>query len=210
MLPRRYTRISRLPRTLIFDLFPVLLLFYSIVEVLSVRRALQAVDQTAEHEAETYEKGEKIFISSIHLHDEQLLRGYWNDALLSLVEALGPSNVYVSIYESNSLDDTKGALRDLDAALEHAGVRTSIVLDETTRAQELDDDKKGEGWIWTPAGAKEKRRIPYLARLRNRTLKPLEELESKGERFDRVLFLNDVVYTVRFPSPRLQFRGAPS
>ncbi|KKY15662.1 putative polysaccharide export protein [Diplodia seriata] len=197
MLPRRYTRISRLPRTLLFDLLPVLLLFYSLVEVLSVRRALQAVDQTAEHEAETYEKGEKIFISSIHLHDEQLLRAHWNDALLSLVEALGPSNVYVSIYESNSRDDTKGALRDLDAELEHAGVRTTVVLDPSTREQELEGDKHAEGWITTPAGEQEKRRIPYLARLRNRTLKPLEELESKGERFDRVLFLNDVVFNAR-------------
>ncbi|KAL1637499.1 hypothetical protein SLS56_000637 [Neofusicoccum ribis] len=197
ILPRRYARLSRLPRTLFFDLLPVLLLFWSLVEVLSIRRALQAVDQQAEHDAETAVKGEKIFISSIHLHDEQLLRGHWNDALLSLVDALGPENVFVSIYESNSLDNTKGALRELDAALEHAGVRTSFILDDTTRVQELQGDKDGEGWITTPNGNKEKRRIPYLARLRNRTLKPLEDLEKKGERFDRVLFLNDVVYTAR-------------
>ncbi|EKG11785.1 hypothetical protein MPH_11281 [Macrophomina phaseolina MS6] len=196
LLPRRYSRLSRLPRTILFDLLPVLLLFWSLVEVLSIRRALQAVDQAAEHDAETYPQGEKVFISSIHLHDEQLLRDHWNAALLSLVEALGPSNVYVSIYESNSLDNTKGALRDLGEALDRAGVPNTIVLDESTRADELRDaDAGGDGWITTPAGDKEKRRIPYLARLRNRALAPLHELDAQGQRFDRVLFLNDVVYT---------------
>lgn len=210
LLPRRYARLSRLPRTLLFDLLPVLLLFWSLVEVLSIRRALQGADQQAEHDAETYTPSEKVFISSIHLHDEELLRAHWNDALLSLVEALGAGNVYVSIYESNSLDNTKGALRELGIALDNAGVRNTIVLDESTRAQELQDaDKDGDGWITTPAGDKEKRRIPYLARLRNRALAPLGELEAQGERFDRVLFLNDVVFTVRLPRPPLRPRLTP-
>lgn len=199
LLPRRYARLSRLPRTLLLDLFPVLLLFWSLVEVLSIRHALQAVDQQTEHDAETTVKGERIFISSIHLHDEQLLRLHWNQALLELVKALGPENVFVSIYESNSLDDTKGALTELGVQLEDAGARMSIILDQSTRADELKGDKKGDSWITTPAGVKEKRRIPYLARLRNRTLKPLEDLQREGIRFDRVLFLNDVVYTVSPP-----------
>ena len=56
----------------------------------------------------------------------------------------------------------------------------------------------GSGWIDTPRVRKELRRIPYLSRLRNWTLEPLQELAQQGEKFDKVLFLNDVVFTVRF------------
>lgn len=50
-------------------------------------------------------------------------------------------------------------------------------------------------------GGEELRRIPFLAKARNRVLEPLLELQAKGGRngsFDR-LFLNDVIFTVRPP-----------
>jgi hypothetical protein len=52
------------------------------------------------------------------------------------------------------------------------------------------------GWIDTPRGKRELRRIPYLSKLRNISLKPLADLALKGIKFDRILFLNDVVFTV--------------
>jgi hypothetical protein len=55
---------------------------------------------------------------------------------------------------------------------------------------------RNSGWIDTPRGRKELRRIPYLSRLRNWTLQPLLELARQGEKFDKVLFLNDVVFSV--------------
>jgi hypothetical protein len=55
----------------------------------------------------------------------------------------------------------------------------------------------GEGWVKTPKGDMELRRIPYLSRTRNMSLKPLEELAKQGIIFDKILFLNDVVFTVR-------------
>ncbi|KAK8189939.1 cryptococcal mannosyltransferase 1-domain-containing protein, partial [Phyllosticta capitalensis] len=139
---------------------------------------------------------EKIFISSIHLHDEQLLRWHWNKALLALVESLGPENVHVSIYESNSLDNTKGALRELGDDLEKIGAKHTIELDETTRPDTLraGNPETDPGYVMTSRGEKELRRIPYLAKLRNKTLKPLEDLEKDGQRFDKVVFLNDVVF----------------
>ncbi|KAF2139385.1 glycosyltransferase family 69 protein [Aplosporella prunicola CBS 121167] len=195
MLPRRYTRLSRLPRTLLFDLLPALLLLWSIVEVISIRRALQASDAAASQAAHAFQPGEKVFISSIHLHDEPLLRAHWNTAVFELAQALGPANVFVSIYESNSYDDTKGALRELDDNLRRIGARTNIVLDTATREQELRRDDAADGWVRTPEGKREVRRISYLARLRNRTLQPLADLEKQGFRFDKVVFLNDVVFT---------------
>ncbi|KAF2091803.1 glycosyltransferase family 69 protein [Saccharata proteae CBS 121410] len=189
LIPRRYTSPSRLPRTLLFDLLPLLLILWTLFETVAIRRNLQLAD--AEARATSTSKGEKIFISSVHLHDEPLLRQHWNAALIALTQALGPANVYVSIYESNSLDDTKGALKELDAALGEGRVRRTVELDHVTRQANLDEalreDKK--------AGFNEPRRIPYLARLRNRTLRPMTELEKAGEKFDKVLFLNDVVFT---------------
>ncbi|KAK7534814.1 cryptococcal mannosyltransferase 1-domain-containing protein [Phyllosticta citribraziliensis] len=194
LLPRRYARLSRLPRTLFFDILPLFLVVYSVIEVLSIRGNLDAADIAAKASAIVTPKGEKIFISSIHLHDEQLLRWHWNKALLALVESLGPENVHVSIYESHSLDNTKGALRELADDLEKIGARRSIELDETTRAQTVMGNSEEPGWIMTSRGEKELRRIPYLSKLRNKTLKPLVDLEKQGERFDKVIFLNDVVF----------------
>jgi len=125
------------------------------------------------------------------------MRSHWNSAVVNLIKALGPENVYVSIYESGSWDDSKGALRDLDTELAHLGVRKTIVLDETTHLDEIQKEPAASGWIDTPRGKKELRRIPYLAKLRNLSIKPLEQLQSSGEHFDKVLFLNDVIFTVR-------------
>jgi len=130
-----------------------------------------------------------------------MLRLYWNTALLSLVTFLGPENVFVSIVESGSLDDTKGALRDLEEGLKGLGAETRIVLGET-----MDEQIEGtrhvpferEGWIYTGREAHgdegwEKRRIPHLAKLRNQAMEPLLLVKK---RFDRVLWINDVVFTV--------------
>ena len=116
-------------------------------------------------------------------------------------------NVYFSLYESGSWDDTKGALRELDERLEKLGVERRVVLEETTHVDEISRTPwvGEEGWVVTPRGRKELRRIPFLARARNRVLEPLFELQAGGVRngsFDRLLFLNDVIFTVRLPTIR--------
>jgi hypothetical protein len=143
--------------------------------------------------------GQKVFIASIHWNNEKILRSHWIPALLDLVAHLGESNVFVSVQESGSWDDSKGALRELDAALGAKGVRRRIVLDETTHADEIGKTPAGDGWIQTSRSGetKELRRVPYLAKLRNLVLEPLEELaREEGEVFERVVWLNDVVFTV--------------
>ncbi|KAI9770184.1 MAG: hypothetical protein M1839_003250 [Geoglossum umbratile] len=139
----------------------------------------------------------KIYISSTHWNNEAILRSRWNTAVVNLVKEFGPSNVYVSIYESGSWDDSKGALQELDHMLEALGVETTIILDETTHNDEIAKPPGKTGWIDTPRGKRELRRIPYLSRLRNFTLQPLEKLLLEGRSFDKILFLNDVVFTVK-------------
>lgn len=140
----------------------------------------------------------RVFIASIHWNNEAILRSHWNAAVLDLVRHLGPDNVYVAVLESGSWDDSKGALSELDGALEGLGAERSVELDNTTHKEEMGREADQAGWVWTSRGRKELRRIPYLSRLRNRImlkLQGLAERENKPRTFDKVLWLNDVVFT---------------
>ncbi|KAM0281936.1 hypothetical protein ACHAQH_003282 [Verticillium albo-atrum] len=150
----------------------------------------------------TPRKHERVYIAALHYNDAPLLREQWAPALLALVDRLGRANVYVNIYESGSWDDTKAALAELDAELEARGVPRSVVTSNITHQDELEGNRPAEGgtlpegWIVPSKGAKpEMRRIPFLARLRNFALQNLDGLHGKGVRFDKVLFLNDVLFT---------------
>jgi hypothetical protein len=130
-----------------------------------------------------------------------MLRLYWSAALLSLCTFLGPQNVYVSIVESGSLEDTKGALIDLKGELDKLGVGNRIILGEDAFQQiqileTTPEEGKRQGWIYTGIGIDgwEKRRIPHLAVLRNKAMEPLVEDDEK--KWDRLLWINDVVFTV--------------
>jgi hypothetical protein len=112
-----------------------------------------------------------------------------------LVQELGIENVFVSIYESGSYDDSKDALRELDAELEGLHVKRSIVLSDISHADEVARQPAEQGWIKTPDGETQMRRIPFLATVRNYVFEPLERLIAEGELFDAILFLNDVVFT---------------
>lgn len=141
-------------------------------------------------------EAQRVFIASIHWNNEAILRSHWNQALINLVEHFGRDNVFVSIQESGSWDNTKGVLRQLDQQLDDRGIQRRVVLDETTHLDEISRPPASRGWIDTPRGKRELRRIPYLARLRNLVLEPLAELAAKGYRFDKIIFLNDVIFTV--------------
>lgn len=193
--PRR-TRRFRLPR-LLHALISVFLV-WSAIETYSLSNHFARIDRAAEYQDHTMASSARIFIASIHWNDEEVLRSHWNNAVLDLVRALGPDRVFLSIYESGSYDNTKGAIRELDADLEDLDVPRKVVLSDVTHEDDIQapDAEKGEGWIDTDEGERELRRIPYLARLRNQSLQPLEELARVGVVFDSVLFLNDVVFTV--------------
>ena len=138
---------------------------------------------------------EKIYIASIHWTNEAILRSHWIKAVIELAKDIGPDNVFISIQESGSLDDSKGALRMLDLELEAAGIPKRIILDPTTHLDEISKSPAETGWIWTSREKLELRRIPYLARLRNLVMEPLYEMQREGQKFDKILFLNDVVFT---------------
>ncbi|KAF7953705.1 uncharacterized protein EAE97_001104 [Botrytis byssoidea] len=145
---------------------------------------------------------DRIFIASMHWNNEIILRSHWSAALLDLVRHFGVDNVYISIVESGSWDNTKSALRDLDMELGKLGVERSIELLDTTHKDEVEriPGPEEEGWIQTNRARKELRRIPYLAKLRNRVMEKLKKLADRtdgqtGRSFDKILWLNDVIFT---------------
>jgi len=54
---------------------------------------------------------EKIFVvSSIYDEQGELVSGAWGDAILGLVDLLGPDNVFLSIYENDADDKAQEQL----------------------------------------------------------------------------------------------------
>ncbi|KAF7319547.1 hypothetical protein HMN09_00294100 [Mycena chlorophos] len=88
---------------------------------------------------------------------------------------LGYHNVYVSIYENGSTDQTKALLRIFDALTRSVGMRITIRTSSRTR------------------GAFN-HRIEYLAEVRNAAFVPLHELrDAENEFFDTIVFMNDIL-----------------
>lgn len=163
-------------------------------DVLCVHYHLQS---SRSSEAPITIRDQRIFIASTHWNNEVVLRSHWNSAILDLARALGKDNVYVSILESGSWDNSKAALRELDSDLQKLGVGTTIELNDTTHLDDISRPPAASGWVDTPRGKRELRRIPYLAGIRNRSLQPLIDLRrEQGKVFDKILFLNDVIFTV--------------
>ncbi|KAF8523703.1 glycosyltransferase family 69 protein [Hysterangium stoloniferum] len=95
--------------------------------------------------------------------------------LFRVASILGYQNVFVSIYENGSKDQTKALLRIFDALTRSVGMR--VVIRTSMR-------KRGAF----------NHRIEYLAEVRNAALGPLHELrDSEGEIYDTVIFMNDVL-----------------
>jgi len=200
MLPRLFRNTNRYGRSyarLLFTLVALLLILDTCDLILFSR-----LPQRVQTSAKPSNHG-RIFIASIHWFNERILRSHWNNAVVDLVKHLGPANVFVAMLGSQSLDNTIGALQELDEQLAQLGVARSVVLENRTHEDEISriPSPGEEGWIWTPRGKKELRRIPYLASLRNRVMLEMDNkaTEAGFERFDKVLWLNDVVFTVWYP-----------
>ena len=129
---------------------------------------------------------EKVFIAaSIYDKNGELLRGDWGARLRELIGILGPDNVFLSIYENDP--DTLA-----QAALESFG--ESITCDKSLVSEHLDLATLPH--VITPTGVSRLKRIEFLAEVRNRALRPLEDSASPSysTQYDKLLYLNDVVF----------------
>jgi hypothetical protein len=125
---------------------------------------------------------EKVFIAaSLYDPGARLIGGRWAENVLELIDLLGPDNTYLSIYENESGEEARLAMSELDRTL------------PCNRTLTFEDHLGLEGVpnITLPDGTSRVKRIEYLAQVRNKALKPLEEAEVL---FDKVLYLNDVFF----------------
>ena len=149
--------------------------------------------QTLRHQAESSRKGEygranpdneKIFISaSIYDEGGYLLAGAWGDAVLKLLDILGNTNVFLSIYENESGEAAQTAQIRFERKVQ---CPHEIVYDKEFSVDDVNA-------ITLPDGSERTKRVAYLAEVRNRALLPLVD-GQKEIVYDKLLFLNDVIF----------------
>ncbi|KZV75706.1 glycosyltransferase family 69 protein [Peniophora sp. CONT] len=119
--------------------------------------------------------GEHKYFFAINLYNSFDIIPDLFSTLFRVGAVLGYHNVFVSIYENGSSDQTKALLRVFDALTRSVGMRFVIRTSQRTR------------------GAFN-HRIEYLAEVRNSAFVPLHELrEAENEYFDTIIFMNDVL-----------------
>lgn len=129
---------------------------------------------------------EKVFIS-VSLYDKggHLAGGRWGEQMLELIQMLGPENTFLSIYENDSpLGEAA-----LEAFKQRVPCAHEIVFDRSVSLE-------GFGNVTLPDGTERMKRLSYLSEMRNRPLRPLDRFRTDTGivEFDKVLFLNDVVF----------------
>ena len=151
-----------------------------------------------------------VYIASTQWNSGNLLQDHWIPSLLQIVKDLKAANieVFVSIYENGSWDSTKSTLDQLRQTLGNLGIANRITLDDKSHEYIIALNESNSGWLRTAYGT-EMRRIPYLANVRNEALKPLHEMTVAGERFDKLIFVNDVIFSVIFPVLETMFPVHP-
>lgn len=196
LLRRRRLRVSLI-------VFFIAFAYLAIILPSSLRRAQQA--ELAAYDASVgHLAPPRVFIAAMLANCAPLLSNYWIPSLLELIDKLGRDNVHVSILENGSLDETRSILKDLERNLTQRRVPYTLQFEDQFRdgvefqkdgvlQRLLGKEGTGDNWIMTDKGWYP-RRISYLAQLRNMVLDPLYYSSRK---FDRVLFINDVIFAVR-------------
>ncbi|KAJ6569489.1 mannosyltransferase 1, partial [Mycena capillaripes] len=116
---------------------------------------------------------EKIFIAAMFRDNEAVLP-YWIKEMTKFIYYAGPDNIFMSIVESNSGDNSPALLEEFDAKLGSMGVARRILTRDTT--------------IPRPSDMSGTPRIEFLSAVRNLVMEPLVQ---KGG-YDRVIFSNDI------------------
>ncbi|KAJ0417030.1 cryptococcal mannosyltransferase 1-domain-containing protein [Aspergillus carlsbadensis] len=130
-------------------------------------------------------RNEKIFIAaSLYDRGGDIAGGQWGQRILTLIDLLGEENVFLSIYENDSGSAGAGALLDFKAQV---SCNKSIVIEDKLDWADLHA-------VTVPGGSKRVKRIEYLAEVRNRALRPLDTDDPEKMRFDKLLYLNDIIF----------------
>jgi len=119
-------------------------------------------------------KSDSFFIAVNMFNNQEVAPDFFFQ-LNMLIMYLGRSNVFISIFENGSHDQTKTFLGIFKVLLDNLGVSHEIKM-----------SREGQ-----PSG---QHRIENLAKVRNTALEPLQKLEARGKFFAKIIFLNDIIY----------------
>ena len=126
---------------------------------------------------------EKVFIAAgIHGKGGKLVDGAWGNAVLGLIELLGSENVFLSIYDNDSGAEAQAAFKRFEDKVQ---CQRKLVIEDRLPIDELPK-------VTLSDGSHRVKRIAYLAEVRNRALRPLDE--PSNTKYDKLLFLNDVIF----------------
>lgn len=125
------------------------------------------------------------FLAS-NLYNSAHLFPRFRESLLQLCSLLGKDKAYLSIYESNSSDDTCDRLQGLRHDLDALGVAHSVRCGE----QQQHRVAKGQ------SNSTSNERVAFLAAMRNEVLRPLDAWAKAmpGKALSKVLWINDVYF----------------
>jgi alpha-1,3-mannosyltransferase len=138
------------------------------------RESSQDSDLPTPRDYSSLQDGHKYFIA-LNLYNSKDIIPDLFSTMIKVSSILGFQNVFVSVYENGSNDQTKALLHIFDSLAKAVGLRMVIRTSLRTR------------------GAFN-HRIEYLAEVRNAALAPLQELrDATGEVFDSIIFQNDVL-----------------
>lgn len=129
---------------------------------------------------------EKIFIAaSLYDKDGGLVSGAWGRHVLELIDMLGHENVFLSLYENDPDEQCKEAL---------TAFQQRVPCDSSIVYEHLDPSQLPH--VTMLDGSQRLKRIAYLAEVRNRALRPLDDVRSLAHhtQWDKLLYLNDIVF----------------
>lgn len=125
---------------------------------------------------------ETIYIvASLYDRGGHLAGGQWGQSVLDLINLLGEDKVFLSIYENDSGKEGKSALQNFESKVT---CNKSLVFEDHF-------DLKSLPSVTVPGGSNRIKRIDYLAEVRNRALRPLDDINRQ---YDKLLILNDIVF----------------
>ncbi len=144
-------------------------------------RALETKTVVSNEPGRSNPFGEQVFIAvSLYDRNGHLAGGRWGETVLELIDLLGPDNVFLSIYQSDSGNSTA-----LDALQAKVRCKHEIVNDVRISKDDFPT-------VTMPDGAEHVKRVLYLAEMRNKALRPLDQ--AGPVKYDKILFLNDIAF----------------
>ncbi|KAH7106417.1 cryptococcal mannosyltransferase 1-domain-containing protein [Auriculariales sp. MPI-PUGE-AT-0066] len=120
-----------------------------------------------------------VYIAAIFHNNDKVLP-HWTQEMLRLVQYIGTDNVFLSLVESYSTDNTPELLKSFGATLTQMRVPHRIIINDTSILR-------------PPKIVSNVARVDFLAATRNLALEPLRSRRSFAR--GRVLFSNDVYVT---------------